>query len=258
MTSLLSAKNVHGAYNSKQVLHDVSLDLNAGEIVALLGPNGSGKSTLLRALLGQLPGFSGQITWSNRPLHDWSLRDLAKTVAYLPQVPTWEPSQRIHEVLRLGRAPYWGPFGLESTEDQRIVEQIAQRLDLADLLHRRMDQLSGGQRQRVFLARCLAQQPKALLLDEPNTFLDLKHQLELAQLLRSLARDQNLAILLASHDLNLAGSFADRLILLHDGAVAATGIPGEILRPELLERVYQVSMHSITAPDGRPVVFPRT
>jgi iron complex transport system ATP-binding protein len=115
-------------------------------------------------------------------------------VAYLPQSPSYEPEQRVAEALRLGRAPYWGAFGIESTRDAQVVGEVARLLALDDLLARRMDELSGGQRQRVFVGRCLVQEPRALLLDEPNTFLDLRHQVELSQLLRRLARERQVPI----------------------------------------------------------------
>jgi iron complex transport system ATP-binding protein len=253
---LLEARDLSFAYSAdRPVLRGISLTLAAGEVVALLGPNGSGKSTLLRCLLGQLE-CSGDISWEAKPVRAWRRRDLARLVAYLPQSPAWEPDQTVADVLRLGRAPYWGAFGLESDRDVQIVHDVARRLDLTDLMSRPLGELSGGQRQRVFLGRCLAQQPRAMLLDEPNTFLDLRHQVELSQLLKRLAAEQGIAILMASHDLNLAGAFAGRLVLLEDGAVAASGPPGDVLNPELLQRVYGVPMQRIERAGRAPAVLP--
>src|SRR5688500_9164370 len=259
METLLRARDLTFSYGDQPVLRGVSLALAAGEVVALLGPNGSGKSTLIRALLGQLPA-AGEIAWQDRALGAWRRRDLARLVAYLPQAPTFEPEQRVADVLRLGRAPYWGAFGLESARDEAVVREVAAllHLDEGGLLARRMDQLSGGQRQRVFVGRCLAQEPRALLLDEPNTFLDLRHQVELLQLLRRLSRERGVGVLLASHDLNVAASLSDRLILLEAGAAAAAGTPGEVLDPALLERVYGVPMDRIDRGGGQaPAVLPR-
>ena len=138
------------------------------------------------------------------------------------------------------------------------MHEVSALLHLDELLDRRMDQLSGGQRQRVFVGRSLAQEPRALLLDEPNTFLDLRHQVELLQLLRRLSRERGVGVLLASHDLNLAASLSDRLLLLEDGALAATGTPGEVLDPELLGRVYGLPMQRIDrGNDKPPAVLPR-
>ena len=251
---LLESDNISFSYGAAPVLRDVSLALSAGEVVALLGPNGSGKSTLLRAFLGQLPS-GGNITWQGRRLPGWPRRELARLVAYLPQSPSWEPEQTVADVLRTGRAPYLRAFGLESRRDVEVVARVAQTLGLGELLDRTMDALSGGQRQRVFLGRCLAQEPRAMLLDEPNTYLDLRHQVDLGRLLTDLAHGQGLAVLMASHDLNLAGQFADRLVLLSDGHIVADGPPAVVLRPELLEQVYGLPMRRIDEAGG-VYVFP--
>lgn len=246
---------------TRPVLRGVSLALAAGEVVALLGPNGSGKSTLLRCLLGQLPlgrppSAGGSVAWDGKPVADWRPRDLARRVAYLPQAPGWDATQSVRSALALGRAPYWGAFGVESARDAEVVAEAAAALDLTDLLDRRLDELSGGQRQRVLLGRCLAQEPAALLLDEPNTYLDLRHQVDLAKLLRRLAADRGIGVLMASHDLNLAGAHADRLVLLEAGAVAADGPVDAVLRPELLERVYGLPMERVDRAGKPPVVVP--
>ena len=147
-------------------------------------------------------------------------------------------------------------FGIESVRDMQVVGDIAQTLGLSELIGRHMDELSGGQRQRIFLGRCLVQEPAALLLDEPNTYLDLRHQVELGQLLTSLSRAKNLAILMASHDLNLAAQFADKLVLLSEGKIAAMGTPAEVLKPDLLEQVYGLPMERVDR-DGSVFVFPQ-
>ena len=256
---LLAAAGLTFSYGDRVILRDVSLALSAGEVVALLGPNGSGKSTLLRVLLGQLaPSRAGAVRWDGIAVEQWSRRNLARRVAYLPQSPTAEPDHRVADVLRLGRSPYWGAFGLESPRDVEVVRSVARTLDLADLLDRPMDHLSGGQRQRVFVGRCLAQEPAALLLDEPTTFLDLRHQVELLQLLRRLARERGVGVLMASHDLNLAAALSDRAVLLDGGAVAAEGTPASVLQPDTLSRVYGVPMERVDGTGGgTPFVFPK-
>ena len=254
--NLLEAANLTFSYGDRRVLQGVSLTLATGEIVALLGPNGAGKSTLLRVLLGQLPA-QGAILWESRPIHDWPRRALSRRVAYLPQSPNTEPEQKVAEVLATGRAPYWGAFGLESPQDLQVVRDVAAQLSLTDLLHRPLAELSGGQRQRVFLARCLVQQPAALLLDEPNTFLDLKHQFDLTRQLKSLATNHKLAILLTSHDLNLAATIADRLILLSQGKIAAAGTPHQVLTPDIVSPIYNLPMRRIDPPGSKsPLIFP--
>ena len=241
MNALLTASDVCFAYSTTQVLHNVSLRLDPGQVMALIGPNGSGKSTLIKSLAGHLHA-TGNIAIQSRPLSQWKRRLLARTIAYLPQSPTFDPADRVAEVLKLGRACYWGAFGIESEHDLQAVDRVSTLLDLNDLLNRRMDELSGGQRQRVFIGRCLVQEPAILFLDEPNTYLDLRHQVDLLRLLHNLAHEHKLAVLLASHDINLAGAFADELLLLNDGRIVAKGTAEEVLQPAIISRVYSLPM----------------
>jgi iron complex transport system ATP-binding protein len=253
---ILEAKNLSFSYSpDKPTLHDISLSLDPGQILAILGPNGSGKSTLIKVLLGHLRA-SGSIIWNSRPLQDWSRKTRARRLAYLPQTPTHDPAQTVRDHLRLGRAPYLKILGLESQHDIDIIQKTAKLLDLTDLLHRPIDNLSGGQRQRVFLARCLIQEPKVLLLDEPNTHLDLHHQVDHLKLLKQLAAEQKISVILASHDINLASAFADHLLLLNNGAIAASGTPYKILWPETLGPIYKLPVLRLDAPSG-PVIFPK-
>jgi iron complex transport system ATP-binding protein len=254
MTTLLRAQNLSFSYVDRPALRGVDLTLANSEIVALLGPNGSGKSTLIQSLLGHL-NASGQIDWFGKSLVQWNHRELAKKLAYLPQSPGYEPGQRVVDVLRLGRSPYWSAFGIESTRDEQVVVSVSDQLGLTELLTRPMAELSGGQRQRVFVGRCLVQEPAALLLDEPNTFLDLKHQVELCKLLRELANSKSIGVVMALHDLNLAAAFADRVVLLNHGVVAAAGRV-DVLEPELLGRVYGLPMVELSRPDGVAVYVP--
>jgi iron complex transport system ATP-binding protein len=251
MVELLSASNIWFAYEQEPVLRVANLRLSSGEVVGLLGPNGSGKSTLMRALLGMLQ-TQGQIQWLGRPLSKWTRKQLARRVAYLPQTPTYLTGQTVVDVLRVGRAPYWSAFGVESPRDEQIVREASKLLSLDDLLSRDMDELSAGQRQRVFIGRCLAQQPLAMLLDEPNTFLDLKHQVELSQLLRQLSRKRDIGVLMASHDLNLAATFSDRLLLLSAGEITAQGDADDVLREDLLSAAYGVPIERFNIGVNRP------
>ena len=258
--ALLKIADLTAAYGDRPVLRGVSLALRAGEVVALIGPNGCGKTTLLRAALGQLP-VGGSVAWSKtsgelRQVRSWRPRDLARRVAYLPQSPTLDPTRTVLDELRLGRSPHLGPFGVESPADARAVARVADDLGLTDLLDRPVDALSGGQRQRVYLGRCLAQEPAALLLDEPDTYLDLRRQADLTALLRRLADRDGLGVLMASHDLNLAASVADRLVLLSEGVVAAEGRPADVLTADRLSAAYGVAVAVTDRGDGTPVVYP--
>jgi iron complex transport system ATP-binding protein len=255
MAELLQADDLRFAYAEQEAVAGVSLRLREGEVVALLGPNGSGKSTLIKLLLGHLHG-AGSIDWLGRSLRAWRPRELARRVAYLPQSPAWEIGQTVADVLRLGRAPYWRAFGIERDDDLAAVREAAAALHLGELLDRPIDSLSGGQRQRIFLGRCLAQQPRAMLLDEPSSFLDLKYQIELLTTLQRLARERGIGVLMASHDLTLAGLHADRLILLHEGTIAAEGSPEQVFQEQLLSRVYDTPLHCLVDEQGRRVVLP--
>jgi iron complex transport system ATP-binding protein len=254
--NILNAVNLSFAYRDLPVLDEVDLTLECGQVVSILGPNGSGKSTLLKLLLGHLCG-KGEITWDDRRINKWSRRELARLVAYLPQNPLIDESQSVAEVLALGRAPYWGAFGLETESDASTIRTVVEQLQIErPLWNRRLDQLSGGQRQRIFIARCLIQQPKVLLLDEPTNNLDLGHQLQLLTLLRELAHGQKLAVLMSAHDINLAADFSDRLVLLQEGKKLADGPPADILRSELLSNLYGIAMELVSRPGRGPIVFP--
>ncbi len=253
MPDLATAKNLAVSYNGREALRGIDLSLQAGEWLALLGPNGCGKSTLIKAMIG-LVKSTGRVSWQGRDLAHFPQKAIARLVAYLPQSPTFEPLQSVLDVLRLGRYPYWGAFGIESTDDTAVIQAIAEHLGLVDLLDRPMDQLSGGQRQRVFVGRCLVQQPQALLLDEPNTFLDLRHQIELCKMLKALTREQNLGVLMAVHDLNLAALFADRVLLLHEGRLLAAGRPADILASADLPKAYGIAVRPVGGGLVVPVV----
>jgi ABC-type cobalamin/Fe3+-siderophores transport system ATPase subunit len=252
--ALLQARHLSVSYGDRPALRGVDLTLSPGKVVALLGPNGSGKSTLIQSLFGHLQA-TGEIDWFGKPLKKWSARDLARRVAYLPQTPQFQPGQPVLEVLQLGRSPYWAGFGLESPRDAEVVRRIADQLALNDILHRPMDELSGGQRQRVFVGRCLVQEPAVLLLDEPNTYLDLKHQVELCQLLRQLSKTQSIGVLMASHDLNLASAFADQVVVMSEGKVIASG-GVEVLDPVMLSEVYGVKLMKVDRAIGAAVLIP--
>ena len=222
---LLAARDLAPRIGGRTLIGGVTLTLAAGEVVALVGPNGVGKTSLLRALLGLLP-HEGEVLWDDKLVGVRSRRGLARRVAYLPQQPPGDAGHTVGELLALGRVPHLGPLGGESAADRRAVTEVAHRLGLTDLLARPVASLSGGQRQRVRLGRALAQQPAALLLDEPDTYLDLARQAELAGLLADLA-GEGLGIVLASHDLNFAAAVAGRVALL--GPASRVGPPREVL-----------------------------
>jgi iron complex transport system ATP-binding protein len=241
--ALLEAEDVSSGYGRRGVLSGVSLALGRGELVGVIGPNGSGKTTLVRVLSGVLVPRSGSVRLDGRPLPEYSRRALARRLAVMPQDPTIEFPFTALEVVLMGRAPHLPPLGFPRATDLAVARQAMARLDLAGIDDRPLDRLSGGERQRVLLARALAQEPQVLLLDEPTTHLDLRHQTEIYEVVRALARERGTAVLSVLHDLNLAALYCDRLVLLAQGRVAGSGPPEAVLTPDALDRAYGVRVY---------------
>jgi iron complex transport system ATP-binding protein len=250
----LTADRISVTLGSRPILGGVSVSVAAGELVALLGPNGCGKTTLLRAVAG-VQACAGTLSLDGAAYDVIGPAALAKRIAYLPQSPTVPAGLRVRELLLLGRLPHRNVLGLETRRDQQIAAAVAADLELTDLLGRPLDTLSGGQRQRAFIARCLVQEPSVLLLDEPATYLDLRHQVDLLALLRRLATEKQLAILMASHDLNLTATHCDRMVLMDGGAVVSEGPPDTVLDPAVLQSVFGVPMKRVNV-DGVAMVVP--
>ena len=219
----------------RTILREVDLRVEPGQWVAVVGPNGAGKSTLLRSLLGAVRA-TGTVHLDGRDRRGLSPRDQARLVALVPQLPIVPPQVRVADYVLLGRVPHHGPGVGPSDDDLRLATAVIQRLDLDDLTERRVDSLSGGERQRVVVARAIAQEAPILLLDEPTTSLDLGHQLEVLELIDQLRTERGLTVLSTLHDLTLAGQFADRLVLLADGAIHADGPPTTVLTQTTIER----------------------
>ena len=236
---MLGAHDLRFSYPGRPVLDGVSLALAPGEVLAVLGPNGAGKSTLLRCLAGALTP-KGRVELGGRPLSDIPPTERARLLAFVPQhVPARLPLT-VFEAVLMGRRPYlsWRP----RPEDLDAVWEALGMLGLSDLAAREFGEISGGQRQKVSLARALAQQSRLLVMDEPTSSLDLKHQMEVMALLCSLAEEQDTGVVLAVHDLNLAARFASRVLLLHRGRVFADGPPAEMLTEDSIREVYGVDV----------------
>lgn len=241
-------------------LDGVRLEVPAGACTAVLGPNGSGKSTLLRVLLGTAKPQRGEVWFDERPLASWGRRDLARAVGVVPQGEETAFPMSVRETVAMGRYPHLGPWRAEGPADRAAVDAAMRRCDVAQLSARPLDQLSGGERQRVRVARALAQEPGALALDEPTAALDVAHEMAIFELLRDLGR-AGTTVLLVTHNLNLAARYADRLVILDRGRVAAEGSPREVLTRETVERVYgwpvEIVPHPGPGPDaGAPQVVP--
>jgi iron complex transport system ATP-binding protein len=241
--------------NEALVLHGLSLEIGDREIVALVGPNGSGKSTLLRALGRVLKPRHGTVYLDGKAMREWPTREVARRLALLPQGPTLAADLSVRELVWLGRSPHQGMLGLPTREDEAAVEWAIEETRIGAFAGRRVSELSGGERQRVWVAMALAQQPQVLLLDEPTTFLDLNHQLELLDLIRYLNREHGLTVAMVLHDLNQAARYAGRIVVLREGEVYADGAPREVLTPETLRNVFGVEGQVLPGPEGIELVI---
>ena len=254
---MLEIESVCVNYGRRRVLEDVSLCVKPGEVVVLIGPNGAGKSTLIRAASGIQPLCSGQVRIHGAPLGRMSSGERARRLAVVPQARNLPPAFTVYEAVLLGRTPYIGWNGQASTKDHECAMLALERAQLTALADRRVGEMSGGEQQRILLARALAQDTPILLLDEPTTHLDLQHQSALLNLVRGLATDGGKAVLMALHDLNLAGLYADRVAILVDGRLRHLGTPAEVLTERNLAAVYQVPVHVMLHPQyGSPLILP--
>lgn len=240
---------------AKAVVRDLSLQIDAGEWVALIGPNGAGKTTILRTLAGLIP-FDGQVELAGRPVAAAGRREIARRVAFVAQRPEMPPELTVAEYVLLGRTPHIGALCLESRTDRLCAERAIARLELRAFVGRSLGSLSGGERQRVVLARALAQEPSVLLLDEPTSALDLGHGQQALELVDSLRREDGLTVLSAMHDLSLAGQYPDRLLLLDGGEVVACGAAHEVLEEQTIRSHYGANVRVIHQ-DGEVLVLPR-
>ena len=240
---------------ARDAIAGVSLAVSTGEFVALLGPNGSGKTTLVRVALGLHTPAGGSAAILGRPAGQWPRQELARVVGVVPQREDNLFPQRVRETVRLGRYPHLGPWARERAEDRAAVERALERCDVVPLAERWLWTLSGGEYQRVRIARALAQEPRLLVLDEPTASLDLRHEMELFELVRGLVDASGLAAVLVTHDVNLAARFADRLVLLAGGAVRASGTPADVLRRDVVEDVFGWPL-AVSSFDDRPQLTP--
>jgi iron complex transport system ATP-binding protein len=254
---ILSARALEVRYPAaaSSALRDVSLALAEGELLAIVGPNGSGKTTLLRALLGTVPLVAGEVALLGRPLATWTAREMARVVGVVAQREDTLFPLTTRDTVALGRYAHRPPLGAEREADRVAILEAMSRADVAALAGRRTDTLSGGEWQRVRIARALAQEPRLLVLDEPTSSLDVRHEMEVFELVRKLAA-QGIASLLVTHHLNLAARYADRLLLLHRGTAVAEGPPATVLRPGTVSRVFEWPVSITTWCDGAPQVVP--
>lgn len=251
----LKFERVTFGYGGSPVLAELDLTIRPAELVGLLGPNGVGKTTFVRLASGALAPSAGRIELFGEDLAALAARERARRVAVVPQEthPVFEFT--VSEIVRMGRAPHLGFLGLETQRDRDLARDAMRRCSVEHLADRSFRALSGGEHQRVLLARALTQEAPLLLLDEPTAFLDIRHRLAAYDVLVGL-RDAGLAVVVVSHDINLAARHCDRLVLMHGGGVAADGVPAEVLTPASIGEAYGVDVEILTDPStGRPFVI---
>lgn len=252
---MISVRNLSYSYGRLPALNGIDLTVNAGQLIGLIGPNGSGKSTLLNCLAGLKCGFSGDIHLKGRDISSYRSGELARLVAVVFQDNHFSFDFSSYEVVAMGRSPFLRPLQDEGPDDRQIIEEAMRRCDCLELGPRPVTELSGGERQRIVLARVLAQQPEILLMDEPTNHLDLRHQRLVLEVAGNLARGGKL-VLAVLHDLNLASNYCHRLIMLHQGRIAADGPPEEVLTGPRISQVYQTNAPVVRHPDTeRPQIL---
>lgn len=235
---MIEVNSISFRYHEDWVLEDVSFRVEKGEFVGVIGPNGSGKTTLLKILYRLLTPRKGEILFELVPLKKMERTDIAKRIAVVAQETQLLFPFSVLETVLMGRSPYLGHLMFESEKDLEIVKKAMEWTNILEFSERPMDELSGGEKKRVFIARALAQEPEVILLDEPTANLDIHHQMDFLDLILTLNRERGLTIVMASHDMNIASEFCDRLILLQRGRIYKMGTPHEVITEENIENVY--------------------
>ena len=256
-STALHVKDVSVGYGERTVLDTLNVDIKRGAVTSIVGPNGCGKSTLLRTMSRLLNPTKGEIVLDGKSIHDIPTRKLATQLGLLPQTPIAPDGIVVADLVGRGRTPHQGILGRWSQQDYDIVAEALETTGISDLAERSIDELSGGQRQRVWIAMALAQRTETLLLDEPTTYLDVKHQLDVLDLLTELNHDRGTTIVMVLHDLNLAARYSDELVAVSGGKVFAHGHPREVITKENVKSVFGIDSVIITDPvSDQPAVMP--
>jgi len=253
----LAAEHVRLAYDDRVVVRDLDLQLTEGSFTAIVGPNGCGKSTLLRALGRLMRPVSGQVLLDGRTIARTPTREVAKVLGLLPQSPIAPEGLTVGDLVARGRHPHQSWLRQWSRDDEAVVAEALAWTDMTELAERPVDELSGGQRQRAWISMALAQGTDLLLLDEPTTYLDLSHQIDVLELVGRLHAERGRTVVVVLHDLNLAARYAERLVAMKDGELVASGTPGEVLTEQLLADVFDLEARILPDPvSGTPMVVP--
>lgn len=238
----LEVKNLSFGYGKENILDNISFRIKQGEFISIIGPNGSGKSTLLKLLNNIYKPKSGTILVQGRNIKDYNGKELARSIALVPQNTVIDYGFTVEDIVLMGRYPYIGRFEKEKEEDYQIVDKALKLTNTYNLKKRRINEISGGECQRVIIAKALAQNPDIILLDEPTSHLDINHQMEIVKLLEELNKKQGTTIVLVIHDINLAARYSDRILLLNEGRILAVGEPSIVINEPNIERAYNLEV----------------
>jgi iron complex transport system ATP-binding protein len=255
MENIIEGQNIRFSYDGVEVIKGVDLSIGQGEFVGLLGANGVGKSTLLKILTGILSTKRGKILYKSKELKYLPKREISKRIAYVPQNPTFGFPFTVSEIIKMGRAPYLGRFEFENDKDNEIAFQAMETVGLTHLQDRLVTEISGGEKQLTSFARALAQEPEVMILDEPVSFLDVRHKTEILRLLLKLKNERNISIIAATHDIFSALFYFDKLIILKDGGILAEGEFDQVLTDDILSKAYDIEV-TVRKEDGKIFVFP--
>ena len=235
---IVKVDNIIFGYKTRKILDEISLSLQRGEILGVIGPNGSGKSTLIKLISGFLSPWQGKVILKGLPVSSHSRREIARMVASVSQGAGVDFPFTVREIISMGRTPYLGRFAIEGKRDKEVIEEVMYLTGVSAYAGRYPSQLSGGEGQRVMIARALAQEPEVLLLDEPTSHLDLKHQIEINRIVMRMKREKGLGVIYVTHDLNIASQCCDRILMLKDGIIHSEGIPSDVINAGNIEAVY--------------------
>lgn len=253
---MLKATNLGIRYGEEAIIDSLNMQVNPGQITSILGPNGCGKSTLLKALARQLRHHEGTVYLNGKNVRDWQARTFARQLAYLMQSHEYTGELNVRNLVMFGRFPHQGLFKTISENDRQIVEWALTITGIKSLEHRIVSTLSGGERQKAWMAMALAQQPKVLLLDEPTTYLDINHQLEIMELVKELNRSCQMTVMMVLHDLNHACTYSDQIVMMHKGKIYACGTPREVMNEEVIQDVFGVRARiEHDSESGVPLVY---
>ena len=253
--ALMKLENISFAYETLPVLKDISLSTREQDFIGLIGPNGSGKSTLLKIMGAILKPDSGSVQFKESSLSKINKKLFAQSVSWIPQDHPMVFPFKVSEIVLMGRHPYLSPLSFESEEDFEISQRAMETTMTSQFADRYFNEISGGEKQRVMIASALAQDPEMMLLDEPTAALDLKYQIQILSILKNLNARHKMTLVMAMHDLNLASSFCNRLILLDEGQIVRDGTPEQVLKKDILEQVYGIEV-DLGSHDGSIRVHP--